>query len=313
MDKKQQLMDLWRQCFGDSEAFISLFFDRVYKEENALTIEREGRIVSALQMLPYTMTYYGTEISVNYIYGACTALAERGQGLMRRLLQESFEVMKSREVALTVLVPSDKELFDYYRKQGFTEAFDYTVNTYIRTDVPVQAPMLTVVAPEVPSMKQLYAYFDRKLRERPCGMLHTYDDFVTILREMQLNGGQMLTALDITQKPVGMVFLYRGEDRVLIKELLYDTDQVKSLLLQEACNQNNVSQASCIVPPVQPSMRPFGMARVLDTRRLITHWRSRHPHSPLTESDLEQMDIPTLTSHLLDYPVRQAYMSLMMD
>lgn len=313
MDKKQQLIELWRQCFGDPEAFIDLFFDRVYKEENALTIERDGQIVSALHMLPYTMTYYGTEISVAYIYGACTAPAWQGQGLMRQLLHESFEVMKSREVALTVLIPSDKWLFDYYREQGFTEAFDYTLATYIHTDVPVQAPMLTVVAPEVPSMEQLYAYFDRKLRERPCCLLHTYDDFVTILREFQLSGGQMLTALDITQKPVGMVFLYPTEGRVYIKELLYDTDQVKSLLLQEATVQNHVTQASYLIPPVQPSTRPLGMARVLDTGRLIAHWRSRHPHSPLTESDLEKMDIPTLTRHLLDYPNRQAYMSLMMD
>ena len=33
MDKKQQIVNLWRTCFGDSEAFISLYFDRVYKDE----------------------------------------------------------------------------------------------------------------------------------------------------------------------------------------------------------------------------------------------------------------------------------------
>ena len=63
MDKKQQIVNLWRTCFGDSEAFISLYFDRVYKDENAMTIEKDGKIVSALQIVPYTMTYLGTEIS----------------------------------------------------------------------------------------------------------------------------------------------------------------------------------------------------------------------------------------------------------
>ena len=62
MDKKQQIVNLWRTCFGDSEAFISLYFDRVYKDENAMTIEKDGKIVSALQIVPYTMTYLGTEI-----------------------------------------------------------------------------------------------------------------------------------------------------------------------------------------------------------------------------------------------------------
>ena len=56
MDKKQQIVNLWRTCFGDSEAFISLYFDRVYKDENAMTIEKDGKIVSALQIVPHTMT-----------------------------------------------------------------------------------------------------------------------------------------------------------------------------------------------------------------------------------------------------------------
>lgn len=58
-NNKPQLIDLWRTSFDDSEEFIKLFFDRVYKKENALFIEKDGKIVSALQMLPYVMTYYG--------------------------------------------------------------------------------------------------------------------------------------------------------------------------------------------------------------------------------------------------------------
>lgn len=61
------------------------------------------------------MTYYGTEISVNYIYAACTLPSERGQGLMRQLIQDAFKVMESRKVALTVIIPADPWLFDYYR------------------------------------------------------------------------------------------------------------------------------------------------------------------------------------------------------
>lgn len=99
-NNKPQLIDLWRTSFDDSEEFIKLFFDRVYKKENALFIEKDGKIVSALQMLPYVMTYYGTEISVSYIYGACTLPSERGQGFMRQLIQKAFEVMGKPESSL---------------------------------------------------------------------------------------------------------------------------------------------------------------------------------------------------------------------
>ena len=129
------------------EAFISLYFDRVYKDENAMTIEKDGKIVSALQIVPYTMTYLGTEISVAYISGVCTAPEERGQGLMRQLLQETFEEMERREVAISALIPADPWLFDYYREQGYTEAFDYSVETYIRPNTPVQLQKITVIQP----------------------------------------------------------------------------------------------------------------------------------------------------------------------
>ena len=185
MDKKQQIVNLWRTCFGDSEAFISLYFDRVYKDENAMTIEKDGKIVSALQIVPYTMTYLGTEISVAYISGVCTAPEERGQGLMRQLLQETFEEMERREVAISALIPADPWLFDYYREQGYTEAFDYSVETYIRPNTPVQLPKITVIQPEVPTTDELFAYFNRKLRERPSCILHSQDDFIKDTTEVQ--------------------------------------------------------------------------------------------------------------------------------
>lgn len=323
MDKKQQMMDLWHTCFGDSDAFTQLFFDRVYKDENALIIERGGQIVSALQMLPYTLNYYDTELSVAYISGTCTLPSERGRGLMQRLIQESFEVMRSRQVALTALIPANPWLFDYYREQGYTEAFDYALETYIRPPFVQQTPDITVVPPEVTSLEQLYAYFNRKLRERTCCLLHTYDDFVTILRDLQLDGGTMLTALNNKEEPVGMAFVLPIETnlsltdhvgkKVLVKELFYDNESIKALLLQEISQQNDVRQVTYKTLPSFPDTLPQGMARIIDTHRLIHLWKKKHPHHPISIEELEKMDIQTLTRHLLDYPNRLAYMSLMLD
>lgn len=320
MDKKQQIVNLWRTCFGDSEAFISLYFDRVYKDANTMTIEKDGKIVSALQIIPYTMTYLGTEISVGYISGACTAPEERGQGLMRQLLQETFEEMEQREIAISALIPADPWLFDYYREQGYTEAFDYSVETYIRPNTPVQLPKITVIQPEVPTTDELFAYFNRKLHERPSCILHSYDDFITILRSFQLENGGMYTALDESEKVVGMAFalpLETGtapsDKKLFIKELLYDSEEIKELLLQELTLQNNVSQAMVHTPPTPPGTLPKGMARIIDTKRMIHLWLSKQHESPISKKDLEEMDNQTLTRQLMGYQGRMAYMSLMLD
>ena len=49
----EQLKSLWKSLFGDTEAFISLFFHEVVREENIRVLEEKGRILSALYMLPY--------------------------------------------------------------------------------------------------------------------------------------------------------------------------------------------------------------------------------------------------------------------
>lgn len=322
--EKQQIIDLWRLSFNDSEEFIRLYFDRVYKEENTLVIEKNGQVVSALQMLPYTMNYYGTEISVAYISGACTLPSMRGKGLMRELLHNAFEEMKRRSVAITTLIPAEPWLFDYYRKEGYAESFDYTENIYFRPEVPVYAPEITVMPPKVPSVDQLYDYFNRKIRERDCCMLHTKDDFVTILRDLELEGGRMFTALDELNETIGMAFIMppsdgselssgENEKHVYVKEFFYDDDRVASLLLQESTLQFNVNKAIYRTPPMVPATRPFGMARVIDTDRLMHHWLSTHKNSPLTEQNLKEMDIQTFTQIVMGYPNRKAYMSLMLD
>lgn len=320
MDRKQQIINLWRICFGDSEAFISLYFDRVYKDENTMTIEQDGKIVSALQMLPYTMTYLGTEIQVAYISGACTIPEYRGKGLMRQLLKEAFEEMKKRNIALTALIPADPWLFDYYREQGYTETFDYSIETYFRPNIPVQLPNLLVIQPEVPSTEALYAYFDRKLRERPACVLHTYEDFITILRDLEQSNGKMYTALDSDENIVGMAFTRSIEEnpspygkKLFIKELLYDSEEIKELLLQETTLQNNVLQAMVKTPPSPPGTLPFGMARIIDTDRMIHLWLSKHKESPTSKKDLKEMDTQTLTRILMDYQERISYINLMLD
>ena len=89
MDKKQQIVNLWRTCFrGVPRSFISFYFDRVYKDENAMTIEKDGKIVSALQIVPYTMTYLGTR-SRWPISPGCARLRKKGvRGLCGNLARD---------------------------------------------------------------------------------------------------------------------------------------------------------------------------------------------------------------------------------
>ena len=114
----EQLKSLWKSLFGDTEAFISLFFHEVVREENIRVLEEKGRILSALYMLPYPFRIWNQEVTASYISGAGTLPEAQGRGLMRRLLIDSFKEMEHRLIPLSILIPAEPWLYGFYEKSG---------------------------------------------------------------------------------------------------------------------------------------------------------------------------------------------------
>ena len=52
-----------------------------------MAVREEGKIISALQMISYPMTFCGETIATSYVSGACTHPDYRSHGAMRRLLR----------------------------------------------------------------------------------------------------------------------------------------------------------------------------------------------------------------------------------
>jgi predicted acetyltransferase len=318
--KKEQVIDLWKEAFGDSDAFMHLFFDSVYRDENALVIEKEGEILSVLHMLPYSMTFWGKEINVSYICGACTAPSWKGKGLMKQLLQEAFHEMQRRNIALTALIPAEKWLFTYYRSQGYTEAFEYSLKVYTQQEYILPAKDLIVSPVEDNPEADVYAFFDKKLRERPICMLHTPYGLDAILKDLDMAGGKCFAAYTPDKRPVGIAFVLpptegRVPECVLIKEILFENEKARKRLLFDITKHYNVLKAVYRIPFYDGGSitYPYGMARVIDRERLIRIWMEAHPESRVSPAEMERMNVKALTAHLLDYPNKTAYMSLMLD
>ena len=290
-DKKRQIINLWRTCFGDPEPFIDLYFSRVYKDENALTLEKNGHIVSALQILPYTMTLNGTVVPVAYVGGVCTDPKERGKGYMRQLMWEAMKEMKRRGFALTALIPAESWLFDYYRQFGYAEVFRYSPTDYSDSSLKSLQPITVVPSTELED-KDLYVYMDTKLRERPACVLHSFDDFITIRKDFQLAGGDVFAALDEKQQIMGMAFAFPMEGVLIVKECLFDSEEIEFSLIRELKPILNCTKAKGMRPADAGQGLPKRMACILDEERLAKLWLPQHPKSLLPEN---------------------AYMSLMLD
>lgn len=62
MTTKEKVKALWQLCFDDNEEFVEMYFRLRYKNEINIAIESGDEIVSALQMIPYPMTFCGDTV-----------------------------------------------------------------------------------------------------------------------------------------------------------------------------------------------------------------------------------------------------------
>jgi GNAT superfamily N-acetyltransferase len=106
---------LWKEAFGDSDAFLDLFSTTVYAPERSRTITVDGNLAAALYWLD--CNYNGKKIA--YIYAVATAKAYRGQGLCHRLMADTHGHLKEHGYAGAILVPGSKALFDLYAGMGY--------------------------------------------------------------------------------------------------------------------------------------------------------------------------------------------------
>lgn len=280
MTTKEEVKKLWKLCFNDSPEFTELYFEQRYKDEINRSICRDGQVVSALQAIPYPMTFCGGVIPVSYISGACTHPDYRSQGIMKELLTETHRWMYNQGILLGMLIPAERWLFDYYAQSGYAPIFGY-VNHMISIN-ELRPSAFYSIADETNEREFLfehYHYLTTALRKRPCCVQHYRDDFLVIMEDLRLSRGILLVARKANQI-AGMAFCLVEDGRLVIKELLADNEMVHDSLLCRAARIYDKTELSCLTPAFSSS-HYLGMARVIHAEKLLTMFAEKHPELEL--------------------------------
>lgn len=109
------LRQLWQEAFGDSDAFLDAFFTTAYAPDRCQAVMDGNRAVSALYWIPHRLG----EKKIAYIYAVATAKSHRGQGLCRRLMAQTHEILRAQGYAGALLVPGNAGLGDFYAAMGY--------------------------------------------------------------------------------------------------------------------------------------------------------------------------------------------------
>lgn len=109
------LRSIWKQAFGDSDAFLDAFFDRGFSCDRCRCVFREGEPVAAI----YLFDGQWEQKPVAYLYALAVEQAHRGQGLSRLLLAQVHGALQQAGYAGTVLEPASQSLAAYYATFGY--------------------------------------------------------------------------------------------------------------------------------------------------------------------------------------------------
>ncbi len=110
-----QLRSLWKQAFGDSDAFLDAFFSVGFSFDRSLCITEQGTVAAAL----YWFDCLCCGQKVAYVYAVATERSFQGRGLCHALMEKLHALLAERGYTGAILVPGNTRLFRFYETMGY--------------------------------------------------------------------------------------------------------------------------------------------------------------------------------------------------
>lgn len=286
MATKNDFIKLYREAFRSTRRWDEWFLGEVYREEDMLALEADGKTVSVLLAQPYRVSLYGADLQASYLSCVATAAAERGKGHMSRLMAEAIAQSAARGDAFAMLIPESKRLYFFYGRFGFATAFYVdeqrftSVHSFIMPDE---------YEPIEPTFETLEA-----LEKLPgCCVRHTGEDFRRIMRDLEIDGGKVV-AVEGPEGSKAMAFARTG-DLVTVRALPSTDTVAAEAALAVLRSEVGESPMAVWADPADKvdRLRARGMARIIDASAVLAAVAAAHPkismairvHDPMVEAN----------------------------
>lgn len=109
------LKQLWKAAFGDTEEFITLFFETAFSPLRCRVAHTEGETAGML----YWFEVSCEEQKLAYLYAVATHPDHRGKGVCRSLMADTHALLKELGYSAVLLVPQTEALRNMYTAFGY--------------------------------------------------------------------------------------------------------------------------------------------------------------------------------------------------
>lgn len=98
----QQVRNVWKTCFQDTDAFIDTYFTSAVSIENGMGFFDAGKLLSDMFMFDITADISGMTYPSQFIAGCATLPEARNQHLMRDLIRAALTNFSERKSARAI-------------------------------------------------------------------------------------------------------------------------------------------------------------------------------------------------------------------
>lgn len=126
------LRQLWKEAFGDSDAFLDCFWSTAFAPDRCRCITIDGQVAAALYWFDCR---FGNR-PLAYIYAVATGKGFRKQGLCRKLMDDTRSLLLELGYSGILLVP-EMHLFGMYESMGYKTCSTVTEFSCRRSHIPI--------------------------------------------------------------------------------------------------------------------------------------------------------------------------------
>lgn len=257
--------ELWKLCFGDPDNYIDFYYANRYKEDETLLLLYEGEIAAMLTMIPVkTMVRDNQSFNTAMLYAIATHPEYQNRGLATQLMESSNSYLRANNQKLSVLVPAENWLFDFYRRQGYRDGF------YLRevlltpdriTSLEIRRSGQCTISPVAP--KEYNHRRNEQLKER-LYLAYAEEDIAYQKKLSQLSCADIY-AIDIVGIKGCAAIERVNSDKVLIKEILLPEEFIIQGVLEImrllSAKEYTLRTPAYLGEDLGGSIRPFGMIK----------------------------------------------------
>lgn len=270
---KEQTRNLWRQCFTDPEEFLDIYFEEKYTDDNNLTVRHDGKVVAAMQLLPYRLTFYGSVQHAGYVSGLATLPAFRGKGYASNLLHEAHRRLYDRGATLSFLIPGGEELRKYYEQPEHGAYWTSVYRQVLPLDVSNDGDFDKIEVTRPDEWPQEFYVFYRRLTADLPFMVHpSENDFYAALEAADLSDGCYVLTARRKRRLTGFCLAVKEDDgRVYVRTLAITDTATRAAFVAYLCRECGVTQVfrRFCLPGSIKGATPYAMARVINVPRFL--------------------------------------------